>query len=343
MCRKLQQNFDVIRYLVENLSPAEATWHKDAFSRSLGEIVCHLRDMEILYTHLCLPRLSYQAHAPLSATDSKRIFPEHHPVPPDYRQAFQEYVSCRQEILNFLQNLSPHQWQDTVDHPRFGSLRLTELVEKIDAHDRNHIQQMEEIIYTMPLNPLLVRAMAEIRDYHSRYRSYLAQMTSLLDIGVGAGLALQYVMQQNPHLICTGVDVRDLRLPQVDVPLQLYDGYTLPFARDQFDVALLFYVLHHCQSPGRVLDEAVRVTRRYILLIEEFDQPGADEVSLDVTERQSHRALGLPSDLPYHLFDKLEFEAMLHARNLTDFDYQLLPSKTSRPIWKYLYIVSVNR
>jgi SAM-dependent methyltransferase len=263
-------------------------------------------------------------------------------VSSDYRQAFQEYMRYRQKLLSFLQNLSPLQWQVTVDHPRFGSLRLAELVEIIEAYDRKHIQQMEEIIYAMPINPLLVRAVAEIRDYHRRYRSYLAQATSLLDIGVGAGLALQYIRQQNPHLICAGVDVRDLRLPQVDVPLQLYDGYTLPFSRDQFDVSLLFYVLHHCQSPSRVLDEAARVTRRNIILIEEFDQPGADEVSLDMTERQSHRALGLPSDLPYHLFDKTEFESMLRTRNLIELEHQLLPSKTTRPIWKYLYIVAVD-
>ena len=38
--------------------------------------------------------------------------------------------------------------------------------------------------------------------------------TSVLDIGVGPGLALRYVMLQNPHLSFAGVDVRDLRLPR---------------------------------------------------------------------------------------------------------------------------------
>jgi ubiquinone/menaquinone biosynthesis C-methylase UbiE len=138
-----------------------------------------------------------------------------------------------------------------------------------------------------------------------------------------------------------GVDVRDLRLLNVDVPLRVYDGHTLPFTTNQFDVSLLFYVLHHCQDPHRLLHEAVRVTRQKIIIIEEFDRPGADTTSLDMTERQSHRALGIPPDLFYQLFDQPEFEEMLQAHNLIQLEQQLLPSKTTRPVRKYLYVLQL--
>jgi SAM-dependent methyltransferase len=195
----------------------------------------------------------------------------------------------------------------------------------------------------MPLNPLLARAIYEVSDYHRRYQPHLAQATSLLDIGVGPGLALQHVIQQNPHLTCAGVDVRDMRLPDVEIPLQVYDGHTLPFTKNQFDISLLLYVLHHCQDPLRLLDETIRVTRQKIILIEEFDLPGADEISLDLTERQSHRALGIPPDLPYQLFDRPEFESMLQGRNLIELAQQTLPSETTRPVQKYLYVMAVSK
>jgi hypothetical protein len=58
-----------------------------------------------------------------------------------------------------------------------------------------------------------------------------------------------------------------------------------------------------------------------------------------MTERQSHRALGIPPDLHYKLFDQVEFEQMLQGYNLLQLDRQLLPSKTTRPVDKYLYVV----
>jgi ubiquinone/menaquinone biosynthesis C-methylase UbiE len=122
----------------------------------------------------------------------------------------------------------------------------------------------------------------------------------------------------------------------------VYDGHTLPFSENQFDISLLFYVLHHCQNWNQVLDEAVRVTRRNLIIIEEFSLPDADETSLDLTERQNHQALGIPTDLPYQVFDQTEFEAMLQARNLIMLEQQPLPSETARPVQKYLYVVTTN-
>ena len=105
---------------------------------------------------------------------------------------------------------------------------------------------------------------------------------------------------------------------------------------------LLFYVLHHCEYPQQVLWEAIRVTRGKIIIIEEFDRPNVDETSLDLTERQSHRALGIPPDLYYQLFDQSEFEQVLQAHNLIQLDRQLLPSKTTRPVEKYLYVMELT-
>jgi ubiquinone/menaquinone biosynthesis C-methylase UbiE len=139
-----------------------------------------------------------------------------------------------------------------------------------------------------------------------------------------------------------GIDIRDLRLPNVNVPLQIYNGRSIPFADDYFDVSLVFYVLHHCEDPEQVLREAIRVTRGKIIIIEEFDRPHADETSLDLTERQSHRALGIPSDLYYQLFDQSEFEQVLQTHNLVQLDRQLLPSKTTRPVDKYLYVMGLG-
>ncbi len=343
MYQKLQRNFDIIQYLVENTTPEQLTWCKDVTGWSLGEIICHLRNMELEHTHLSTLVLPGQNHPSLPPNRANNPLPKNDNHTPNYKLAFAQYTASRRETVTLLQNIPPAQQQETVTHPFFGHLTWTELVEKIDAHDRSQIHRIEEVVHSMPINPLLARALYEISDYHQRYQPHLRQAHSLLDIGVGPGLALQHIKHQNSYLALEGVDVRDLRVPEVDIPLQVYDGDTLPFTENRFDISLLFYVLHHCHSPHRVLDEAIRVTGQKLIIIEEFTLPGADETSLDLTERQSHRALNIPPDLPYQLFDKPQFEAMLQERNLIELEQHLLPSKTTRPIQKYLYIVEVSQ
>lgn len=321
MPQRLQHNLDVIHYMLKNASPDQLAWRSEQIGESLGDIITHLREVERWHNQV--------GDAP----------PPKDTASDGYLAALTDYMTYRRRTLQLLD--MPRQ-QDRLQHPLFGELSRSELISEIDAYDRTHIRRMEAIMREMPLNPLLARALAEIAEYHRRYRPYLQEAQTLLDIGVGTGLALRHVMRQNPHLACAGVDVRDLRLPHMDVPLQLYDGHTLPYQPGQFDVSLLFYVLHHCHDPGRLLAEARRVTRHKLIIIEEFHHAGVDKTSLDLTERQSHRALGIPPDLPYQLFDKSHFAEMLQSCRLSVVEHQLLPSQTTRPVQKYLYVVDVD-
>lgn len=335
MHRKLQRNFDIIQFLLKDISTEQLTWREPESDRSLGEIITHLIHLERLHHH-CLHQMSEKLPALQPASGA---FWDDPLLLVDYHSSFETYTRCRCQTLTLLETLA-NPW-GYPQHPPLEPASLTEVVAKIDAHDQPHIRQIETIIQAMPLNPLLARAISEIDEYHRRYQPYLSQAQRVLDIGVGTGLALRHVMRHNPYLSFTGVDIRDLRLSDIKVPLQLYDGETLPFANRQFDVSLLFYVLHHCQNPGRVLEEAVRVTGQKLILIEEFDRPGADQISLDLTERYGHKAIGLPADLPYQLFNQLDFEAMLDSHRLTCLDRQILPSRTSRPVQKFLYVAEI--
>lgn len=349
MYRKLQRNFDTIEFLFKNASTDQLIWGKEKKTGSLGQVICHLRDIEGRWVGLCMSHLRVMRGADAMTRYGGHILAASRRLPgmarlassprrlaanggatPAYARAFEEFAQQRRQTLSLLQTLLAVPGRKA---------SVGRLVEKIDRHDQAHIDQIEALIRHMPLNPLLARALHEISDYHRRYQRYLAQATSLLDIGLGTGLALQHVMQQNPHLAVAGIDIRDLRLPHVTVPLQLYNGDNLPFESQQFDVSLLFYVLHHCHDPARLLAEARRVTRQRLIIIEEFDLPGADKISLELTERQNHRALGLPTDLPYQLFDQTDFEVMLRQRQLWQVERQLLPSQTTRPVQKYLYVL----
>jgi len=53
-------------------------------------------------------------------------------------------------------------------------------------------------------------------------------------------------------------------------PVVIYDGSEMPFADKSFDVSIFVTVLHHIRDQASVLQEARRVTRKRILIVEDL-------------------------------------------------------------------------
>ena len=88
----------------------------------------------------------------------------------------------------------------------------------------------------------------------------------LLDIGCGDGAVLEAIAGDHPEWSFAGVEIAQRavdiaagRLPAADI--QRYDGTTLPFEDETFDVGVLSHVLEHVTDPPAVLREAARVCR----------------------------------------------------------------------------------
>jgi SAM-dependent methyltransferase len=87
---------------------------------------------------------------------------------------------------------------------------------------------------------------------------------SLVDIGCGDGQIAHLVAEKHPQLQITGVDV--LVRPKTWIPVQPFDGTTLPLADQSVDAAMFVDVLHHTSDPQVLLREAKRVARQAILI-----------------------------------------------------------------------------
>lgn len=53
-------------------------------------------------------------------------------------------------------------------------------------------------------------------------------------------------------------------------PVVIYDGSRMPFDDKSFDISLLVTVLHHIDDQSAVLREALRVTRKRIIIVEDL-------------------------------------------------------------------------
>lgn len=113
--------------------------------------------------------------------------------------------------------------------------------------------------------PLLAAWRWDARQKFGRIQPALATGSTILDIGSGYG-TVTHVLRSNGFFV-TAADVEDQSISPDLKPL-IYDGITIPFPSESFDVSLLLTVLHHTPDPELVLSEAARVGRQ-VLVIED--------------------------------------------------------------------------
>lgn len=87
---------------------------------------------------------------------------------------------------------------------------------------------------------------------------------SVLDVGCGDGFLAARMQQMRPDVTITGVDV--LVRPETQIPVTRFDGVTVPFGNDSFDVVMFIDVLHHTEDPMVLLREAGRVSRSLVII-----------------------------------------------------------------------------
>jgi SAM-dependent methyltransferase len=95
---------------------------------------------------------------------------------------------------------------------------------------------------------------------------YLRASDSVLDVGAGTGWVAKRLAEQ---VGCSMTLVDVLNCNETDLPLQIYDGKKLPFPDKSFDTVLLVFVLHHTTNHEEILEEARRVARRAIVIVED--------------------------------------------------------------------------
>lgn len=96
---------------------------------------------------------------------------------------------------------------------------------------------------------------------------HLRENDRILDVGCGVG-TLARAIQDSPR--CPkGVAAEGLERHargNEPIPVTQYDGHTIPFPDDTFDLVILADVLHHDENPDRLLSECRRVSRRYLVI-----------------------------------------------------------------------------
>ena len=143
---------------------------------------------------------------------------------------------------------------------------------------------------------------------------HLDRGMSVLDVGCGEGYVTEELRARGVRE-SWGVDILDLRRNKAG-EFALYNGRTLPFPNERFDLVMLNFVLHHVPDELKIglVREALRVTRGKLFILEDTPTTAFDRF---VSNRHgdSYRRK-IDSDAPFGFLTPTEWHWLFRGMGL---------------------------
>lgn len=136
---------------------------------------------------------------------------------------------------------------------------------------------------------------------------------TVLDVGCGDGRIACEIMHRQPAVTITGIDV--LLRPTCHIPVQQFDGTTIPFHDATFDLVMFVDVLHHTTDPLQLVTEAARVARSQLVIKDHLQQGFMAEATLRFMDWVGNFTKGVV--LPYNYLAPAEWERIYRQADLT--------------------------
>jgi SAM-dependent methyltransferase len=139
---------------------------------------------------------------------------------------------------------------------------------------------------------------------------------SVLDIGCGDGAIAGRIAQKNPTVSVRGIEFAPR--PTCLIECAAFDGVAIPHPSASFDVCMFVDVLHHApdgQGIARLLSEACRVSRRFVLIKDHLSESRFDFKTLQFMDWVGNRPHGVV--LPYNYQSRAQWDRYFSEAGLT--------------------------
>jgi len=149
---------------------------------------------------------------------------------------------------------------------------------------------------------LVVRRRAEVLS--EWFSELLPNAATVLDVGCGDGLLSSLISSKRSDLKIRGVDslVREKSV----IPVEKFDGRTIPYEDGTFDVVLFSDVLHHTSDPKVLLLEGHRVAAKCVLLKDHYRKGLAAGARLRFMDWTGNARFGV--SLPYNYWTERQWK-----------------------------------
>jgi ubiquinone/menaquinone biosynthesis C-methylase UbiE len=150
----------------------------------------------------------------------------------------------------------------------------------------------------------------------------------VLDVGSGDGNVAGLLMERRSDLSIEGVD--SLVRRQTHISVRHFDGKSLPYVDSSFDVVMLIDVLHHTTDPIVLMREAVRVSRKDVLIKDHLRQGMLAAERLRFMDYVGNARFGVA--LPFNYWTPEQWDTAAHLLGLRKVAEQMDLKLYPRPL-----------
>jgi len=140
----------------------------------------------------------------------------------------------------------------------------------------------------------------------------------ILDVGCGDGFLDSCILRERSDLVITGLDV--LLREKTHIPVEMYDGHYLPYADSSFDTVMFVDVLHHSDSTEHLLLEAIRLTRKTIIIKDHLKNGLLAGPTLRLMDNIGNRRFKV--ELSYNYWPRNRWLRTIAAMGLSVYDWK---------------------
>ena len=146
---QLRHNLSLFQALFEGADKDFISWRKSSEDWSFLIVACHLRDEE---AEDFLPRIKLLLFNPdgdFAPIDPEGWVTERAYEHQNYAEVVSSFINMRKASLDYLESLDPasEAWNNTKEHPHFGTVTAQFFLDNWLAHDLLHIRQLTRIRY----------------------------------------------------------------------------------------------------------------------------------------------------------------------------------------------------
>ena len=149
-------------------------------------------------------------------------------------------------------------------------------------------------------------------------KDVIPKNASVLDVGCGDGHLAALLCEKRPDLVMEGIEV--LARDKMWIPVQRFDGRTIPYKSASMDVVMFIDVLHHTDDPVSLLREAARVARKSIIIKDHLADGFLAESTLRFMDRIGNARYGVA--LPGNYWRLSQWENVFDALALTPVEWR---------------------
>lgn len=152
----------------------------------------------------------------------------------------------------------------------------------------------------------------------AHFADLIPDESKVLDVGSGDGGLAAAVIARNPTLRFKGIDT--LVREDTAIPVEEFDGRTIPLGEKTTDYVLFSDVLHHTEDPMILLSEAVRVARQGVMIKDHLVRGLLARPTLRFMDEVGNRRFGV--NLPHNYWRPEQWDAAFEQLHLKRKDYR---------------------